>query len=314
MKAFISYSHKDEAALNRFHTHLALLKRDGQIEAWYDREILAGGKIDDEINNQLESCELFVPLVSPDFLASKYCYEREMTRALERHEAGEMHVVPIIIQPCDWISSPLMKLKALPKDGKPVSEWTNENNAYLDVVNELRRIIIEANLSLSNFEMRSAVTESRISQKPHRYRVQRDFDEIDRSDYREKAFDAFRNYFKQAISEIDSIEGLRGRFIEISASMFGCTIVNKSRDHGTAHITVHRRGTGIGFGDISYSWSENTQTNTSNGSFNIEADEYELYLTAAMFSHGNREKRYTPESAASELWTDFLQQAGISYD
>ena len=114
MKAFISYSHKDSWALDRLHTHLSMLRRTGGIEEWYDREILAGGELDSEIVVQLEAADIFLLLVSPDFLASDYCYEKEMTRALERHDAGEAHVVPIIIEPCDWKCSPLHRLKALP--------------------------------------------------------------------------------------------------------------------------------------------------------------------------------------------------------
>ena len=136
MKAFISYSHKDDVALERLHTHMAVLRREGRLDAWFDREILAGGDLDAEIVEQLESCGLFLLLVSPDFLASDYCVDREMERALERHHAGEAQVVPIIVEPCDWKSTPLRKLKALPRDGKPISEWMNENNAYIDVVKE----------------------------------------------------------------------------------------------------------------------------------------------------------------------------------
>ena len=99
MKAFISYSRKDEAALERLHIHLAVLRREGHIDEWFDREILAGGEIDAEIAERLESSELFLLLVSPDFLASDYCVEREMERALERHRSGEARVVPIIVEP-----------------------------------------------------------------------------------------------------------------------------------------------------------------------------------------------------------------------
>ncbi|HET6630751.1 MAG TPA: toll/interleukin-1 receptor domain-containing protein [Woeseiaceae bacterium] len=150
MKAFISYSHHDESALDRLHTHLAMLRREGRIVDWFDREILAGGVLDKEITKQLETCYLFLPLVSPEFLASNYCYETEMARALERHDAGEVRVVPIIIEPCDWTASPLRKLKALPKDGKPVAEWTNQNTAFLDVVTELRRIVSEDQVESSS--------------------------------------------------------------------------------------------------------------------------------------------------------------------
>ena len=82
MKVFISYSHKDEAALERLHTHLAVLRRDGRIDDWFDREILAGGEIHAEITKRLESSGLFLLLVSPDFLASDYIVGQEMERAL----------------------------------------------------------------------------------------------------------------------------------------------------------------------------------------------------------------------------------------
>ena len=142
--AFISYSHKNKWALYRLHTHLAMLKREGLIHAWCDRDILAGDEIDQETSEKLESCELFLALVSPDFIESDYCYEREMTRALERHDAGEARVIPIIIEPCDWINTPLKKgrnIKALPRDAEPVSKWENKDEAFLDVVTELRRIL-----------------------------------------------------------------------------------------------------------------------------------------------------------------------------
>lgn len=106
-KAFISYSHRDEKALDRLHKHLAMLGREGLIETWYDRNILAGGDIDREVQKALADSELFLALISPDFLASDYCYKREMETALARHDEGSMRVVPIILEPCDWQSSPL---------------------------------------------------------------------------------------------------------------------------------------------------------------------------------------------------------------
>jgi hypothetical protein len=87
MKAFISYSHRDETKLERLHAHLAMLRCDRGISEWFDREIKAGSTIDRQISDQLESCQLFLALVSPDFLNSGYCYDKEMMRAIERFEA-----------------------------------------------------------------------------------------------------------------------------------------------------------------------------------------------------------------------------------
>jgi len=71
-KAFISYSHRDEKALGRLHTHLAMLRRENLIMTWYDREILAGDEIDREVSSNLRDSDLFLALVSPGFLDSNY--------------------------------------------------------------------------------------------------------------------------------------------------------------------------------------------------------------------------------------------------
>ena len=314
MKIFISYSHKDEAVLERLHTHLAVLRRDGYIEELYDREILAGREINIEIAEWLESSRLFLLLVSPDFLASDYCVEREMKRALERHQSGNAKVIPIIVEPCYWTATPLRDLKALPRDGKPISEWTNKNNAYLDVVQELRRVLEAEDIASAAEKEKPTPREIPTQSGAHRYRVKRDFDEIDRSDFCEKAFGVIRDYFECAVAEIDAIEDLRGRFVTISHTTFTCTIVNKVRKHGTAHITVHGRRENRGLGDISYSFSENSPSNTANGMFYIEADEYKLYLKPMMLHFGLHKERLTPEAAAEHLWEIFLEQAGVSSD
>lgn len=313
MKIFFSYSHRDEAALDRLRVHLAVLRRDKRIEEWYDRDILAGGEFDTEIAGRLESFNLFIILVSPDFLASDYCVEREMERALERHNLGDARVVPIILEPCDWMATALGDLKALPKDGKPISEWPNENKAFSYVVQQLRRILDSENATPPTRQRE--VTEQAVTPQSgtRRYRVKRDFDDIDRSKFRHEAFSVIRNHFELAVTEIDAIDDLRGRFVLNSSTSFTCTIVNNMRRYGTAHITVHRRSGSMDLGDITFSFSENAQPNTANGIFTIEADEYELYLSSLMGIGYDRES-FTPEAAAERLWEIFLEQAGITSD
>lgn len=313
MKVFFSYSHRDEAALDRLRVHLAVLRRDQRIEEWYDRDILAGGEFDTEIAGRLESFDLFLILVSPDFLASDYCVEREMERALERHDSGDVRVVPIILEPCDWMATALGGLKALPKDGTPISEWPSENKAFSDVVQQLRRILNSENATLPTKQRE--VTDQAVTpqSETRRYRVKRDFDDIDRSKFRDEAFSVIRDHFKRAVAEIDAIKDLRGRFVLNSSTSFTCTIVNDMRRRGTAHITVQRRGESMGLSDISFLFSENAPPNTANGMFTIEADEYDLYLSSLM-GIGNNRERFTPEAAAECLWEIFLEQAGITSD
>ncbi|KLN60799.1 hypothetical protein WH96_10010 [Kiloniella spongiae] len=312
MKTFISYSHKDASVLERLHTHLAPLKRDKIIETWYDRDILAGSDLDNEISNKLNNSELFLLLISPDFLASDYCYNKEMHVALEKHQTGKARVIPIIIEPCDWLTSPLRALKALPRDGIPVSDWINPNTAFLDITKELRSLAQEPIKKTQTPEInRNTITNNSQTRK---YRVTRSFDEIDKTKFRDHSFIVIKNYFEKAIAEIDHVEGIRGHFSMASSSSFGCTVINKERNGLASHLTVHQGGTFLAVGDIYFSYTENAPEGSANGYFSIDTTEYDLFLKPSIFDHQITNTELSPESAAELLWTSFIKKAGIDYD
>ena len=95
------------------------------------------------IDENLEAANIILLLVSADFIASDYCYENEMTRALERHETGEARVVPIIVREVNWKLAPFAKLEALPKDGMAVMKWPDRDSAWQNVSEGIERVIEE---------------------------------------------------------------------------------------------------------------------------------------------------------------------------
>jgi len=141
LETFCSYSHCDEKLRNKLEAHLAVLKSEGLISSWHDRLIGPGSEWKNCIDSHLNSAAVILLLVSADFLASKYCYDVELKRALERHEEGCARVIPIILRPCDWKNSPIGKLQALPKDGKPVTSWRPRDSAFTDIIDALRKVI-----------------------------------------------------------------------------------------------------------------------------------------------------------------------------
>ena len=316
MKAFISYSHRDELLLERLHVHLAMLRRDGGISDWYDREIRAGGTIEREILDQLNNCDLFLALVSPDFLNSGYCYEREMNRAIQRHEASELVIVPVILEPCDWRTSPLNQFKAIPKDGKPVSEWANQNTAFLDVVTELRRLAAAQRFA----EDQPVVMAPQAAEQPRsniKYRVKRSFDDIDRNDFRRNTYRVIREYFEINVAEINGVEGIRARNEDIGPLAFTCMILNQLRnERAQAAITVRASPSASAFrvmGDVYYSFQAHAPDNVANGGFTVETDDYELFLRPNAFNSAGKTRKWTPNEAAHRLWEELLENAGVSY-
>lgn len=152
LKLFYSYSHKDEDLRISLETHLAILKRKGEIDEWHDRKITSGREWEDVIDKKMEESNIILLLISPDFIASDYCYGKEMTCALKKHELQQARVIPIIIRPVDWKDAPFSKLQCLPKDVKPITSWENNDEAWLHVAKEIRIAIDEVRKELKRKE------------------------------------------------------------------------------------------------------------------------------------------------------------------
>ena len=143
VELFFSYSHKDEKLREQLEQHLIMLQRQGIISAWHDRKIGAGTEWEGQIDEHLNKARVILLLVSVHFLNSGYCYDKEMERAMTRHDAGEARVIPIIIGHCDWQHPPLSKLLAVPKDGRPVTDFRPRDKAFKQVTQRIRAAIAE---------------------------------------------------------------------------------------------------------------------------------------------------------------------------
>ena len=141
IRLFYSYSHKDEALRDELEEHLALLKRQGYIVGWHDRRIGAGEEWKGQLDKNLEEAQIILLLISPSFLASDYCYDIETKRALDRHDNGEAKVIPILLRPVDWEGAPFARLQGLPIDLRPVTTWTNKDEAFKNIAQGIRGAI-----------------------------------------------------------------------------------------------------------------------------------------------------------------------------
>lgn len=94
VRVFYSYSHADEPMQKRIESHLSILRRQGSIKEWYDREITAGGEWAGKIDHNIEQADVILLLISDDFLASDYCYDIELKLAMEPTKPGR----PLLFQ------------------------------------------------------------------------------------------------------------------------------------------------------------------------------------------------------------------------
>ena len=143
---FYSYAHEDEALRDELAGHLKILERRGLISAWHDRRIVPGQAWGQAIDQHLTTADLVLLLVSKDFIGSDYIWGVELAQAMQRQQAQQCEVVPIIVRavdidPADADDLPFLKLQALPPDLKPVTSWANRDEAWTQVAKGLRATV-----------------------------------------------------------------------------------------------------------------------------------------------------------------------------
>ncbi len=141
LNIFLSYAHEDEAMKIQLDKNLIGLKKSNKVDVWQDRVIMAGDVWNEEINNALATADIILLLISVDFNNSQYIWDKELKVALERHEKNEARVIPVILRTCDWSDMPYAKLQALPTAAKPISSFTNADEAYTDVAKGIRSVV-----------------------------------------------------------------------------------------------------------------------------------------------------------------------------
>jgi|LauGreDrversion4_2_1035121.scaffolds.fasta_scaffold83522_2 hypothetical protein len=310
-RVFISYSHADEALVEKLHKHIAQLRRDGSVSDWYDRQIKVSDRINGSIIDELDSADIFLACVSPDWIASRYAFEEEFNRALEREKAGQIVIAPVILRPCEWQATELKKFLALPKDGKAVTEYVNQDVAFLEVATGIRDWTKRGTLGLLSEGRSSAPSRPQVSAANEtRYRAKRQFDKIDKMDFINLAFEEIYRFFEASSAEIRAIPNIECRLSNLSESYFYCTVINRGSARGFETLHVRKGGS---FSAIDILFGEKNATGTSNGGFSVTADDYQLFLSEMMLGSYGDKGNLTAIDAAKMLWNDLLSKVGIDY-
>jgi hypothetical protein len=314
---FFSYSHKDSDFRDRLEIHLTALKRQGVIDIWHDRNIGAGKEFDDEIDENLNEADIILLLVSPNFIASDYCYEIEMKRAMVRHRKGDARVIPVILEPCDWQRLPFGKLVATPTDGKPISKFPNENDGFLEVTIAIRKAAedlcgpVRDQKSLSS-EDNTAKPNVKIARpRSSNLRVKKEFSDRDKDRFFTDAFEYVANFFEESLSELkERNDGIDTNFRRIDANHFTASAYRNGKELTRCKIWLGDRR---GFGGIAYSTDLGHGDNSYNESLSVENDGYSLFLKpmGMFFGHQEKNSMLTFEGGAEYLWAMFIERGAV---
>lgn len=278
-KLVFSYSHVDEALRNELEVHLAALKRQGEIETWHDRRILAGQEFIGEIDRHFQEADIVLLLVSPHFIASDYCFDVEMAGALARHQAGEATVIPVILRLCHWHDLPFGKLLAATPDGKPVTQYPSLDEGFYQVVDAIKKAIrarpaVTPNVpGMARTSARSETVSMGAGPRSSNLRVKRPFTDHDRDRARHDCFDYVARYFANSLQELEARNpAIRSDFRHVDAHSFEAVVYADGERVARCGIWL---GNDLWGGELVYSASGVTR-----GSFNenmsLDDDGYAL--------------------------------------
>ena len=314
-KLALSYSHRDEALRVELEKHLAPLRRQGLIDTWHDRRIEVGQDFANEIDRNFEEAQVILLLVSPDFIASDYCYNIEMTRALERHNEESARVIPVILRPCHWQGLPFGRLQATPRDGKPVTEFPSLDAGFYDVVNAVTRALkaMGGHPPPAASIVRTRPVENRTrretSPRSSNLRVRREFSDRDRDTAISECFEFLARFFDASLQELKSRnEGIDVDYQRVDANGFSATIYRGGKRLAACGIWMDqagRRG-----GNLYYSQGGVTP-GSYNESVSVEDDGYSLGFSPMGMRLGMRnrnERELLTQQGVGEYFWEMLME------
>ena len=308
---FFSYSHADETLRNELEKHLTGLRRDGVITTWHDRRIGPGEDLHGQIDDHLDRADIVLLLVSADFLASDYCYDVEMMRAMQRHERGEARVIPVILRPCDWHSALFGGLNAVPPDGKPVTKHATLDDGFLKVAKAIRQVAGPAEpVAPASRAARPAAGHARPaspSPRSSNLRVRSEFTDRDRHAFLTESFEYIARYFENSLAELQARnDRVETDFRQIDANRFEARVFVGGEERALCGIWL---GGTLGANGLYFSFN-----GAADGSYNewmtVSDDGYSLCLEPIGMAHFGQHdgSALTMEGAAEYFWNLFVER------
>lgn len=323
IRVFFSYSHIDESYRNELEKHLMSLQYQGIIESWHDRRIVVGEEWTNRIDDELYSADIILLLVSSDFIASRYCYEVEMTEALARHGRGEVVVIPVILRSCHWKGLPFGKLQAATKDGKPVEKYSSLDDAFLEITEGIEAVAKRISASGKKTPVMTigpyaktafAQAEPVKSNSPRssNLAISKSFSDHDRDIFISNAFNYIASLFENSLNEIkERNPGINTRFERVDARSFEATIYRNGSQVSKCGIWLGTSFGSRGSSSISYSCSGLGERNSLNESMSVEDNGNILGLKPMGIRLSNPQRAekslLTNQGAAEYYWSMFFE-------
>src|SRR6266851_2081600 len=235
-----------------------------------------------------------------------------MSRAMEKHQEGSARVIPVILHPCDWQNAPFGALRATPTDGKPVSMFANQHEAFAIIAKDIREAAAQFSPSSTRSTARPPSASERSAAAPgirsSNLRVKRDFSDHEQDQFLEDSFEYMARYFEGSLVELAQRNPhIQKRFRRIDANSFTAAVYADGRR--AAQCTIWMGGRNAFSSGIVYSNQENTPGGSFNETLNLMDDGYILSLKplGMPLLSQRREESLSQQGAAEYYWSLFIE-------
>ena len=205
-----------------------------------------------------------------------------MKRALEKHEEKSAAVIPVILHPCDWHSSPFGQLRATPTDGKPISMFANQHEALAIVAKDVREVAKQfQTISLAANQEESLRVPETVNPlvRSSNLRIKKKFDDHERDVFLEDSYEYIARFFAGSLEELERRNpNIKIQFKRISETSFSAAIYDQGKRVTQCSIWY---GTGrgvMGAPGVAYSHSTEDQRTSLNELLSVVDDGYTLQL------------------------------------
>jgi hypothetical protein len=141
-RVFVSYAREDKRWLDRNDRHnlipflMESLKRQNVV-FWYDKELRPGDEFRSNIEAEIDRAQIALLIVSQNFLNSEFIEQQEMPRIANRARQGQMVIVPVLAEPCDWNDFPILADRQMVPGPMPLIDYTESEPAWVKVRAEI---------------------------------------------------------------------------------------------------------------------------------------------------------------------------------
>lgn len=143
LRAVCLYAQEDEPFRHELDAHLAPLREHQQVETWDEACLLPGEAVSEATQKAIDAAHLIIILASADFIQSEEHYHDQLGRAIQRFEAHQAKIFPIMVRRFAWEDTLFDRLPIkLPQENgvvKPVAEWEQRDTAYAGIVSLILR-------------------------------------------------------------------------------------------------------------------------------------------------------------------------------